>query len=84
MIEGYLIRDSKILVFLFKKKIVTRCWAFVVLVCVGTSQTTPLSVLARNPHKGPLRETGSGREEEVQREARRTVNRRSKETTVRR
>ena len=63
---------------------VIRCWAFVVLVCVGASQTIPLSVLARNPHKGPVRETGSRRGKEGPKEARKTVRRKSKEMTVRR
>ena len=48
---------------------VTRCWTFVVLVCVGASQMIPLSVLARNLHKRPVHETGSGR---GPKEARRT------------
>ena len=39
-------------------------WVASVSVCVGASQRIPLSVLARNLHKGPLRETGSGRGKE--------------------
>ena len=43
----------------------TRCWAFVLWVCVSACQTIPLSVLARNPHKELVRkishETGRRR-----------------------
>ena len=46
--------------------IVTR-WVAFVSVCVGVGQRIPLSVLARNPHKGPegeiSRKTGNGRED---------------------
>ena len=42
--------------------------------CVGASQIIPLSVLARNPHKGPVheisQETGSRRGKEGPRETR--------------
>ena len=40
-------------------KYVTR-WVALVSVCVVATQRISLSVLARNPHKGPERETGSG------------------------
>ena len=44
---------------------VARCWGFVVWVWVSASQKIPLSVLARNPHKGFAceisHETGRGR-----------------------
>ena len=43
------------------KQAVIRCWAFVAWVCVGASQRISLSVLVRNPHKGPVRKTRSGR-----------------------
>ena len=43
-------------------RIVTLCWAFVVLVCVDASQRIPLSALVRNPHKGPERETSASPE----------------------
>ena len=36
--------------------LVIRCWAFIVSVCVGASQRILLSVLARNPKKGPAHE----------------------------
>ena len=53
----------------------TRCWAFVVWVCVDASQTIPLFVLVRNPHKGPVHEisheTGRERGKEGPREERR-------------
>ena len=39
---------------------VTLCWAFVVWVCVGASQRITLSILARNPLKGLVREISHG------------------------
>ena len=52
----------------------TRRLAFVMLVCGGASQTIPLSVLVRQPHRGPEREIsheiGSEREKEDPREDR--------------
>ena len=51
-------------------------------VCVGASQRIPLSVLARNPHKGPVRETRSGRGNEGPRGARKTFSRREQKRIV--
>ena len=70
------VKDDGTLFIIFNRQLqnnaVTRCGAFVVWVCVGASQMTSLSLLARNPHKGLAREISheirSGRGKEGLRE----------------